>query len=116
MHSPGYLQTLDCIDNLRIALTTPRNQQQRTQEDASAIVTDQAGLRGGDAVGGNATSQTAGGTAEGGDASGGDVNFSSPSYERTVPLIGGDARGGEAIGERATGGGAAGGSVRFSSG
>jgi hypothetical protein len=113
MNNQGYLQVLDCLDNIRKSLVAPPSQEQGLNNAAPAGATRAAGIRGGDAVGGNATSEGPDGEAEGGFAAGGDIEALLHSYRGEVPLTGGTGTGGNAVGENAVGGSAAGGSVRL---
>lgn len=107
MHNQGYMQVLDCLDNIRKSLVASQG---REHELHGAPPPNATNIRGGDAVGGNATSNDPDGEAEGGSATGGDVDVSSPLYHGGG-LMGGTGTGGYAVGKKAVGGSAAGGSV-----
>lgn len=114
MHDRGFMQVLDCLDDIRKILVTARKQQHGPYNGGPAGATQLTFLRGGNATGGSATSTSSDYEAEGGSVAGGNVEVLSPSYTGQVPLVGGDGTGGSAIGIRAVGGDAVGGSVRWS--
>lgn len=113
MYNPGYMQVLNCLDNIRKCLVASPAEQHECHNGASAGPIPTTGIRGGDSVGGNAISDFPDGEAQGGSAAGGDVEISSPSYRGGVPLVGGSGTGGSATGHTATGGSGFGGSVRW---
>lgn len=114
MHNPGYMQVMNCLDNIRRSLVAFQAEQHERHDGASAGPITTAGIRGGEAVGGNAISNFPDGEAEGGPAAGGDIEISSPSYRGGGSLEGGPGTGGNAYGYKAIGGSASGGSVRLS--
>jgi hypothetical protein len=113
MSDQGYLQVLDCLDNIKKILVGSRSHQQGLGDAPPAGTTRAAGIWGGDAVGGNATSNDQDGEAKGGFAAGGDIEASSHTCNLDFPLTGGTGTGGYAVGKKVIGGGAAGGSVRL---
>jgi hypothetical protein len=114
MYFPGYLQVLDCLDDIWTSLVARRTEtQQKARDGGSAGGNTPAGFRGGNAVGGDATSNTPGGRAEGGSATGGHVEISSTRCWVGVPLAGGHGTGGSATGDYAVGGSGVGGTVRL---
>ncbi len=117
---PGYVQVLDCLEDIRnqLAARPAQNRQQQEKRDEghpdAAAYNKPAGICGGNAIGADATSSMPGGMAVGGSAAGGNVEVASTyHYSGGVPLAGGDGRGGSATGDYAIGGSAVGGTVRL---
>lgn len=116
MSNQGYLQVLDCIENVRKSVVTGQTHERQDGEGGEAVDSrtqkpdTTAIIKGGNSVGGNARSDVPGGMATGGPSTGGNINIS-PGYKGTKSLAGGDSKGGDAVGSFAFGGNSAGGNI-----